>query len=291
MVLEGLIEEASVVRLLAGEVLATSELCTADVHSLGLERCAEGILLPAALERLDQPRVLSMLTTTATKVWPRLAVVPMIESTNSSLLAAGDAAAGAVLTAEYQYGGRGRRGRTWVSPIGRNIAVSLGWRTVLDINELGGLSLVVGLALADVLQSQGVRKVRLKWPNDVLIDMAKLAGVLIEVQPLAEGCLVVIGIGVNHNSAMLTRGSIEQDVADVAEVAPTIGRNRLLAMLINGLADYVTQFERDGFGGMVDAWESLHAYQGCDLVLESGANSIVGTVSYTHLTLPTNREV
>ena len=108
--------------------------------------------------------------------------------------------------------------------------------------------------------------------------MAKLAGVLIEVQPLAEGCLVVIGIGVNHNSAMLTRGSIEQDVADVAEVAPTIGRNRLLAMLINGLADYVTQFERDGFGGMVDAWESLHAYQGCDLVLESGANSIVGTV-------------
>lgn len=273
-----MIDEASVVRLLAGEPLDGARLLATDIQELGLERRDGRVMLPQGLERLEERRVVDALSSRAVGYWPHIELVAMDESTNSTLLAAGELARGRVRAAEFQFGGRGRRGKEWLSPIGRNLSMSLAWVTTRKLHDLEGLSLVVGLALADVLQTAGVQGVGLKWPNDVLLNSAKLAGVLIELQPLGEDTLVVIGVGVNYNSATITRARVPQPIADLAEAHPQIGRNALLSMLINGLADYLAQYELQGFSAMLEAWQSLHVFQGRRVRLDVGPTSVFGTV-------------
>ncbi|MEK7738086.1 MAG: biotin--[acetyl-CoA-carboxylase] ligase, partial [Pseudomonadota bacterium] len=103
------------------------------------------------------------------------------DSTNSRLLSLAEtgAAAGSVLATERQTGGRGRRGRSWLSASGDSLTFSLLWRFQPN-RSLSGLSLAVGVAVARALEALGVRGITLKWPNDVLLNGRKLAGVLIE---------------------------------------------------------------------------------------------------------------
>lgn len=290
-----IIQQTSVADLLSEGSIANEGWSVKELHALGLQLNGNQAVLPTGIERLDRQDIVGALSVTATEMWPSVSVVPMIESTNTALLGASAQAQGAVLAAEYQYGGRGRRGRTWISPIARNVAMSAAWVTDHHAAELGGLSLMVGLAVADVLQTAGVSGVALKWPNDVLLNSAKLAGVLIELQPLPQGCLVVVGIGVNYASASITRALVPQPIADLFEVQPAIGRNELLALLLNALADYLTQFELDGFGGMVDAWQSLHAFHEKEVVLLAGTQTrvgrVVGVTARGHLQLATAKGI
>ena len=118
---------------------------------------------------------------------------------------AGDVAHGeppVLCAVDLQSAGHGRRGKRWVSVTG-NVAVSLLEHLPLVLAGLGGLSLVTGIAVADVLEEEAGREVRIKWPNDVLVDGAKLGGLLIGVQPCdahapdAPCTRVVTGIGLN----------------------------------------------------------------------------------------------
>ena len=84
-----------------------------------------------------------------------------------------------------QTAGKGRRGRRWVSPFGRNIYLTYGRFIGRQLSELGGLSLVVGMLVVDVLRSMGLERVGLKWPNDIVLDGGKLGGILIELRASA----------------------------------------------------------------------------------------------------------
>src|SRR5262245_8491550 len=108
-------------------------------------------------------------------------------------LAAAGAPAFTAVRADEQTAGRGRRGRTWSAPAGTALLVSILLRPGRPADELGALSLVGGLAVCEALRTTGTRP-RLRWPNDVVVDGRKIAGVLPE---LVEGPAVVLGVGVN----------------------------------------------------------------------------------------------
>ena len=125
------------------------------------------------------------------------------DSTSSELLRRADkgAPAGTVIVADRQSAGRGRRGRSWLSAPEASLTFSLLWRFSGAPGQLAGLSLAIGVALANGLEKLGASGIRLKWPNDVLLecngDFAKLAGILIELASDRRGTQAIIGIGLN----------------------------------------------------------------------------------------------
>lgn len=193
-------------------------------------------------------------------------VVDEIESTSTRLLelAATGAPSGTCLAAEWQSAGRGRRGRSWVSSLGGSLTFSLLWRFDRGAGHLGGLSLAVGVAVARALTACGVERVQVKWPNDVVIDFRKLAGMLVETSGEMQGpSVVVVGVGVNYKLAERVIDRIDQPVTDVAHCAPALpSRSALLAALLSELSFTLEDFERRGFAGVRDAWRQMHAYQG-----------------------------
>ena len=194
----------------------------------------------------------------------RIEIVPVIASTNGALLAhaAAGAGGGQVLAAEVQTAGRGRRGRPWLSPPGGALAFSLLWRFQQGAAWLGGLSLAVGVALLRALRDDA-GDLQLKWPNDVVVNGRKLAGILIEMQGDTSGpSAVVIGIGLNLALPAIAREGIDQAVVDLAELgvaAPS--RNGLLAKILGSLHDVLTQFAAEGFVPFREEWLACHAHQ------------------------------
>lgn len=209
-----------------------------------------GYRLAWPLEMLDAAAIRAGIDPTLRKRLGALDVHWQIDSTSSALLRA--AAAGAadlsVCIAEAQSAGRGRRGRGWVSPLGGNVYLSVLKRFAAGMGALSGLSLVVGIALAQALADVGVRGIGLKWPNDVLAGARKLAGILVELGGEFLGpCHAVIGIGVNvrlpHD---LDVGQPSVDLASLGDGQPP-SRNVLIARLLDRLVPALDRFEREGF--------------------------------------------
>lgn len=209
-------------------------------------------------------------------------IVPVIDSTNAEMLRRPLLPRPLCLAAEQQTAGRGRRGRHWSSAVGGSLLFSVAWPFAVDVSRLSGLSLVVGLALAEALDACGVPRVQLKWPNDVMVDFRKLAGVLIEVQAEVNShCRAVIGIGLNVRLPAAMRTDIDQAVVDVAQLLPGLpDRNQLLAAILQALGRHLPRFALDGFAGCRTEWERRHAYQGQQVNLTGPDGRIVeGRVS------------
>ena len=205
-----------------------------------------------------------------TQTWlRRLDIVPCIDSTNSALLAqaASERIDGCVLTAEVQVAGRGRRGRTWLSPFGRNLAISVGLRSARPAAEVGALSLVVGVAVRRALQRYGLSGVELKWPNDVLLDGRKVAGVLIELVRATAPVEVVVGIGINVGCGESIAARVDQSVADVAEQIEAPSRNALLAAVLDALVAAAARFEQAGFAPFQAEWQAAHRFHGAAVTI------------------------
>lgn len=197
-------------------------------------------------------------------------------STNTTLVQRAENAsiAEVALTADLQVSGKGRRGRHWISPIGYGVAVSVGYEPSLPPQRLMGLSLVVGVSVVTALSARGVRGATLKWPNDVLLGGAKLAGILVEVAR-TEPLRVVIGVGVNVGNESLAAPEVDQPAANLAAY-PGLSRAQLLASLLDTLESDLARFDSDGFPGFRDQWESIHEYQGKSVTLIQGSEEIDG---------------
>lgn len=189
-------------------------------------------------------------------------VVAETGSTNLDLLArVGQLTGPTLLVAEHQRAGRGRAGRSWLSAPGATLTFSLAWPLRGPLPRLSGLPLASGVALAECLGALGV-PVQLKWPNDVLRDGDKLAGILVEIQRGADGtCWAVIGIGLN----LLMPDQLEQAIGRDVAAAPWLAqmeRHALLAQLLGHLAAALAEFDRAGFAAFDARWNRLHAHQG-----------------------------
>lgn len=192
-----------------------------------------------------------------------------------------------VRAAEYQSGGRGRRGRGWISPPGCGVYLSFGFKFECGLQRLGSLSLVAGIVAAEVVIGEGV-PAALKWPNDLIVGGAKLGGLLIEIRGASEGpCEVVAGIGIN---VRLPRGEVascgikapDQPWTDLHAAAPgarEIDRNRLIGRVAGALDAAFAKFERDGFEPFLRRWRELDALAGRAIRVAFGNGSVLDGVA------------
>lgn len=209
-------------------------------------------------------------------------ILPTIDSTNAHalrLLSTGIRAPLLVL-AEKQDGGRGRRGRVWVSPFAENLYYTLGLRIEGGAYSLDGLSLTVGLAVLRALQGAGCSGAGLKWPNDLLVAGRKIAGVLLELSGDPAGvCQVVIGIGVNVNMLPGPSVVIDQPWASLREQSGAlVDRTAFALSLSRWLAHYLELHSVEGFSAMRAEWEAEHLWQGRAVTLSAGPQHIEGVV-------------
>lgn len=164
-----------------------------------------------------------------------------------------------LLIAESQTAGRGRAGRAWLSAPGGVLTFSLAWHFPAQAQALMGLPLAVGVAVAECLQKIGV-PVALKWPNDVLKEGKKLAGILVETQTNSEpGVWAIIGVGLNLRIPEELESEIGHAVADAPWLAQ-MDRNELMAALLHSLQQVLWTFEQAGFTALAERWNRLHAY-------------------------------
>lgn len=167
-----------------------------------------------------------------------------------------------LLWAQLQTAGKGRAGRAWHTPAGAALTFSLAWKFNLPLQGLLGLPLAVGVVIAEALRTFGV-DARLKWPNDVLKDDGKLAGILIETVTDKTGrqaTWAVIGVGINI--AQASGLSMQTGRAVVAATELAAEPERAMAALLDGFVRALPRFEQQGFAGFVDAWNALDAYAG-----------------------------
>lgn len=129
--------------------------------------------------------------------------------------------------------------------------MSLGWRFELHVSALGAFSLLMGVAVVRGLKMLGVEHAKLKWPNDVLVDNKKLAGILVETATLKAGGLgVVAGIGLNVCMPAMERERINQVITDMYEVLPEpasapVTRNQLAAVILGECMRVCEQFPQN----------------------------------------------
>lgn len=230
--------------------------------------------------RLQSPMIL-LDEATLRGEWP-CSVLSSVDSTNAEVLrrlARGDVPPFLVL-AECQRAGRGRRGRDWVSPYGDNLYYSLALSVNGGMRQLEGLSLVVGLALLRALQELGVHGAGLKWPNDVLVNGRKIAGILLELSgDPADLCHVVIGVGINVNMQPGRHVAIDQPWTSVrSELGELVDRNQLVAVFNAQLARYLELHRVDGFSSLLGEWQDNHLWQGRSVALTAGGEPIEGVV-------------
>ncbi|MFZ3087726.1 MAG: bifunctional biotin--[acetyl-CoA-carboxylase] ligase/biotin operon repressor BirA [Methylotenera sp.] len=220
-----------------------------------------GYKLPQAVTLLNEQAILSAVGEQS--AWLKLEVHDLLPSTNSYLMQNVNAQTHATcVVANLQTSGRGRRGRSWQAGLGASLTFSLLWRFQCGASALSGLSLAVGVALMRSLHQFGITDSQVKWPNDVLINREKLAGILIELQGDMEGpSTAVIGMGINLNLPASLKQQIDQPVTDLASAfAPAIDPNHLLGVLLKHLSDVLVKFEQSGFSGLRDEWTQHHAY-------------------------------
>ncbi|UXZ53746.1 biotin--[acetyl-CoA-carboxylase] ligase [Halomonas sp. 7T] len=270
-----------------GEALGVSRAAVwkqlKKLDALGVELVAvkgRGYRLAHSLEPLDGANIVERLPANARHLLTRLFIEDQLPSSNEYVRErfAQGAGHGEVCFAELQTAGRGRRGRVWSTPWGQSLMLSLGWRFDSGINALEGLSLAVGVVVAQVLEQYGVSP-KLKWPNDILLaenndELGKLAGILIEVTGDAAGpCEVVIGMGMNLSLPDSLRATIDQPVAALFDMKAGLSRNQLAADMVSGLLDMLAGFENEGFAPWRDAWNRRHAYAGLPIRIIQGERS------------------
>ena len=188
-----------------------------------------------------------------------ISVHQCLDSTSSWLLRQAEtgAVSGSLCVAEQQTAGRGRQGRTWISPPGGNIYLSLLWRFPLPPRALSSLSLACGVAVARALEGFGILGLALKWPNDLLWNHRKLAGLLIEVRGEASGpSHLVVGLGLNVRMDPQDAASIRQPWVALEQIpgAASRPRNRLIGSLVTELIGALVDFGNEGLEPFLRDW-------------------------------------
>ncbi|MDC9595014.1 bifunctional biotin--[acetyl-CoA-carboxylase] ligase/biotin operon repressor BirA [Xenorhabdus sp. IM139775] len=231
-----------------------------------------GYRFPAPMNLLDKVLIENYLPNN------HIEVISVIDSTNQYMLdKLAELDSGDACVAEYQYAGRGRRGRKWVSAFGRNLYLSMYWRLEQGPAAAIGLSLVVGIVIAEVLNRQGAERVKVKWPNDLYLDDKKLAGILVELTgKTGDAAHVVIGIGMNISMSSDQQKSINQNWINLQQSGTVIERNKLVTEIIVELKEALIQFENEGLASFIPRWFKLDNFINRSVKLIIGDQEVYG---------------
>lgn len=240
----------------------------------------KGYRLAKPIELLNREQILCELADVVREAVNGFDVHHEIDSTNVYLMSIAKQGedSGHICLAESQLAGRGRRGRQWVSPLGGNLYLSLLWRFQAGATALGGLSLAVAVAVMRALREIGLQEAVLKWPNDVLCNGKKLAGILLELAGEAGGpCSVVVGLGLNVRVPESQMASVDQPWTDLeSALGKTVSRNTLAAKLLNQLIRAMRQFESQGLAPFLEEWSQWDVLAGNEVRLDLPTGSING---------------
>jgi BirA family biotin operon repressor/biotin-[acetyl-CoA-carboxylase] ligase len=241
-----------------------------------------GYRILGGLDLLASNQILSHLSPSAKALLFDLEVLSTVSSTNTHarLYAEKSNTSGRVIVAEGQTNGRGRRGKTWVSPYGCNLYLSLVWGFDGGVKEIEGLSLAVATAVLGGLKLCGAENIKLKWPNDLLYQKRKIGGILLEVVGDPSGyCQVIIGVGVNMGMPENLSELADQQWANTGEfLDPKVGRNQLAGVVIGELLLLLDGYKKTGFLGYKKEWLEHDAFKGERVELIMVNNSVEGTV-------------
>jgi BirA family transcriptional regulator, biotin operon repressor / biotin---[acetyl-CoA-carboxylase] ligase len=212
----------------------------------------------------------------------RIDLFPVLDSTNAWLMAQPGQDAPHLCLAEFQSAGRGRRGRHWHSPFGANLCLSLAWRFREMPAQFSALGLVVGVAVAEALDTLGVSDLALKWPNDLHWRGRKLAGILIEHRGEGGGpARVVVGLGLNLAMTKSQAADIDQPWVALEEATHESGavlpvRNALCAKIVAALVTAMDEFMVHGFSPFRRRWMQFDQMRDKPVNLEHGGKIIQG---------------
>ena len=274
----------------SARVLATElDLSEASVHASIATLREAGVAIVEArdadfalavpLQLLDREKILEALSAESRAQVQALTLAFETASTQADALAALTPQQGcAVFLAERQTAGQGRCGRTWASPLAANLYMSLSRRLANKLSALSGLSLVVGVAVAEALNAQacasmrggfsrdssGFPQIGVKWPNDLVADGRKLGGILTQLRADADGGTeAVIGIGINVRMPQSQVLQIDQAWCDLSQLGGAdVSRNALAAALLDQLLPALDHFEHEGLSAFLPRWHKLDSLAG-----------------------------
>lgn len=257
------------------KMLPRLEAMGIEVHAVS----GKGYRLAHGFTPLERDAICAELDAGSLALLGKLELLVDTLSTNRYLLDAAMAGApsGSVCFAEYQQGGRGRRGRQWHSPYGSNLYMSLLWRFGDGTARLGGLSLVVAIALMRCLNELGITGGGIKWPNDILVDGRKLAGILLDVAGESNGpCYVVIGVGLNYRMPDNAAAAIDQPWTDLLQCGLQHGRNRVAGRLLHHLLLVVREYQQEGLNAFRAEWERWDLVRDKEVLVHQGTEKLPG---------------
>jgi BirA family biotin operon repressor/biotin-[acetyl-CoA-carboxylase] ligase len=257
-------ESLDVSRLVVNRAAKALDLAGLDVHY----EEGKSLQLREPVEWLDKDAIVATIGGPVGDALQSLDVVDEVSSTNERLISQGPPESGkvSVCFAEFQSGGRGRRGRKWQSPPGAGIYLSLGWLFDSQPQHLAALGLAAGLTMRQTLLAAGAEDIMVKWPNDLTCNDRKLGGVLSELRSDGSGpAFVVLGVGINHRLPKRTRdgiiaagGLVPTDLSEIFDGDPP-GRNSLAGTLVIALVDMLQRFGKEGFAPWQEGWAEADA--------------------------------
>lgn len=236
-------------------------------------------------EALDGERIEEGILAALRPLLRRVTVLEEVDSTNRYLdrMAPAERHGHAVI-ADRQTAGRGRRDRRWHSPAGGNLYFSLGWRFRRTDLPLSTLPLLAAVAAAEALRRFGLDGHGIKWPNDILFEGKKLAGILVELKSAGTATCAIVGIGINldmpapdgEDPARLIDRPWTDLASCLAEPAAAHGRNRVATLLLDQLLASLERFESSGFDSFRGAWARYDLLTDSPVTLETDAGSVEG---------------
>jgi len=207
-------------------------------------------------------------------------VLEEVDSTNQWLLknATRKLGSGQLVVTDFQLEGRGRRGRSWLSLPGRQMTWSQSWFADSAPQAWLGLTLAVGVEVAEALESYGL-SVSLKWPNDILLNGAKLAGILVEMEAQHDGpSFVVVGVGMNERLTEDEKMRLDQAASDLSLLAG-YDRHKLLADISKRIIALFNTYPVLGLSAWRDRWLQRFAWQGQEVRFEMNTEWLYGEVA------------
>lgn len=259
------------------------QVATWRAAGLAIDSGAAGYRLVHPLEPLDPRRIRAALTAAARAHVGLLENHWQLDSTSSELARRVDELRDrSFVFAEWQRAGRGRRGRGWLSPPATNLQFSCLKRFAGGFASLSGLSLAMGVAMAQALEDCGVRGIALKWPNDLVHDDAKLGGILIELGGDFMGpCHAIIGIGINVRVPASLRAVLDRPCTDLAELCEDRppARHALAAAAISRAMAALDAFDAGGFAALAPGWSQRDALAGRTVRVDGGHGAFEGVVA------------
>ena len=181
-----------------------------------------------------------------------------------------------LIIANTQTSGRGRRGRQWVSPAG-GVYMSLTLPLHGNLIQPQALSLVSAISLKQSLEAWSSIPIKLKWPNDLLVEGKKLAGILLELQTSEASDHIVFGIGINYSLTNAQKEAIDREVIDLNELTEKLpAREKIIVSICINLIENTHRFFDLGFDPFKQIWNASDYYLGSNIVIKSGKSEKTG---------------